>query len=716
MNPARHANLRRLLAPRHIAVIGGDEAAVVAGECARIGYAGALWPVNPKRARIGGHTCFARVEDLPQAPDAVFLAVPREVAIDTLARLRRLGAGGAVCYAAGFGETGAEGARLERELVAAAGDMALVGPNCYGFINYIERVALWPFAHGGGCRGQGAAVISQSGMLSSDLTMSQRSLPLSHMVSLGNQAMLSFEDFIDVLHVHPGVRAIGLHIEGLRDVGRFAAAARACVEAGVPIVALKSGRSKIGARLTVSHTGSLSGTDDLYQALFDRLGIIRVDTPAQLLETLKYLCVAGVPKGTRLAGLTCSGGGATLLADHAEPLGLSFPPPSPDSARSLATCLPYTATISNPLDYTTPIWGVPERVQAVFETLFRDPVDAAVLVQDYPLAGLDESRPYYLSDARCFIAATRAAGVPACVCSTLPENLDHDTREMLVENGVAPMQGIRETLVAIAGAAWHGQRRERLRQAAPAAPATARPAAPTRVLDEWQGKQRLLTAGLAVPAGIATGGAEVVAAAVELGFPVVLKMLGANLPHKTEAGAVALGITDSAELETALAGMRASVARRAPEALTDRFLVERMQPRPVAELLVDARIDPDFGPVMTLASGGVLAELLADAVTLLLPASREDLADALARLRIARLLDGYRGASGVERGVLIDTLQRLAEVVCVPNGDIVEVEINPLFVMPADVCAVDVLMRVTPPAVAPTGEAPADDGGSREKR
>ena len=336
MNPARRRNLRRLLKPRHVAVIGGREAETVAGECARIGYRGPVWPVNPRRESIGGHRCFRAVEDLPQAPDAAFVAVPREAAIDTVARLVAMGAGGAVCHTAGFAETGAEGARLEAALVAAAGDLALIGPNCYGVINYLDRAALWPFAHGGACPGYGAAIVTQSGMLASDLTMSQRSVPFAFMASIGNQSVVTLADCVDVFGGYRGVRAIGLHIEEIPDVAEFSAAVRKAVDAGIPVVALRTGVSEIGARLTASHTGALSGDDDLYQALFDRLGVIRVSTPAQLLETLKFLCVAGVPEGDRVAGLTCSGGAAAMLADYAQVVGLRFPPPSGRTAGRLA--------------------------------------------------------------------------------------------------------------------------------------------------------------------------------------------------------------------------------------------------------------------------------------------------------------------------------------------------------------------------------------------
>ena len=702
MSPARRRNLRRLLEPRHVAVIGGREAETVAGECARIGYRGPVWPVNPRRESIGGHRCFRTVEDLPQAPDAAFVAVPREATIDTMARLAAMGAGGAVCHTAGFAETGAEGARLEAALVAAAGDLALIGPNCYGVINYLYRAALWPFAHGGACPGYGAAIVTQSGMLSSDLTMSQRSVPFAFMASIGNQSVVTLADCIDILGEFDGVRAIGLHVEEIPDVARFSAAVRKAVAAEVPVVALRTGVSEIGARLVASHTGALSGADDLYQALFDRLGVIRVSTPADLLETLKFLCVAGVPGGDRVAALTCSGGAAAMLADHVQGRGLQFPPPSERTAERLAQCLPHTATVSNPLDYTTPIWGIPQRVRPVFDAMLADPCDIALIVQDYPLKGLDESKDSYLSDARSFIAAARAAGVPAAVCSTLPENLDRTTREMLVAAGVAPMQGLREALDAIAGAVWHGRRRQRMRGEAGTADAeagavTVAPVAgtgPVTSVDEHQAKRWLHGVGIPIPAGCVTGAREAPEAAARIGFPVAVKLVSEHLLHKTEAGAVALGISSPVEVEAAVARIRAGMRRFDADASADRFLVERMVGPPLAELLVGVRTDPRFGLAMTLASGGVLAELVADAVTILLPASRVDLEEALGRLRISRLLDGFRGAAPANRAVIVDALSRLASHLRREDDVVVEVEVNPLFVLTDRVCAVDALMRV----------------------
>ena len=688
MTPAQRDNLRRLLAPRHVAVIGGDDADVAAGQCAAAGFDGPIWGVNPHRKELGGRPCFARVEDLPEAPDAVFLAVPRPVAGDIVGALNRIGAGGVICYTAGYGEVADGGAARQAELVAAAGDLALVGPNCYGLINYVHNAVLWPYGHGGSRVERGIALVSQSGMLGTNLTMNRRSVPFAYVISAGNMAMLCVEDYLEILIEDPAVSAIGLYLETLRDVPRFAEIAGRALEAGIPIVALKVGSSAIGARLTVTHTGSLAGADDFYQALFDRVGVVRVESPVILLETLKMLTVAGAPRGRRVAGFTCSGGDATMLADGAERAGIAFDQPSPAAAADLAGRLPDIATVSNPLDYTTPLWGDADRMPGVFGALIGDGYDAALLVQDYPAPEIDTDRDSYLTDARSFMAATRAAGIPGAICSALPENIDRKTRDIMIAGGVAPLQGLAEAMTAIAGAAFHGERRAAVEAAGGAATLHLPPVVPAapadlEVLDEWAGKQRLAAAGIAVPEGrlVDAGGAP--AAAVEIGFPVAVKRVDPRIPHKSEAGALRLGLTSAdavAEAVSAIAG--------------DRFLVERMVDDPIAELLVGVRRDDAFGQVMVLASGGVLVELVGDARTLLLPTDRDSIVRALAALKVSTLLAGYRGAPAANIDAVVDVVMKVAAFAEAHRGSLEELDINPLIVQRDGAVAADVLLRM----------------------
>jgi len=692
----RRENLERLIRPRHIAFVGGASAGYAAAQCLSFGFPGEVWGVNPKRSDLGGAPCFATVADLPEAPDAVFLAVPREHAVTTVAELAARGAGSIVSYTAGFAETGADGAALEAELIAAAGQTAFIGPNCLGVLNYARRALLWPFDHGGRAVERGIGFISQSGMLCTNLTMNQRHADFSMLVSIGNQAVVTIEDVIEAMIEDEAVSAIGLYIEGLKNVPRFAEVTARALEAGKPVVAMKSGRSEIGARMTVSHTGSLAGSDTLYDALFARCGVLRVDSPTALLETLKMLSIAGAPKGRRALAFTCSGGDAAMLADYGERFGLSYAQPSAETATRLRPLLPPIATVANPLDYTTPLWGKEAELTAVLDVALAQPCDVAIMAQDHPRPELGGTNEDYRADTRAFIAATKRRGIPAAVASGLSENIDEETRDLLVAGGVAPLQGLDEAVAAIDRAIRWGARREAVAAGGGAgalslAPVTAA-AGKDAVLDETQGKALLATAGLTVPQGVVTDAAGAPRAAETLGFPVVVKLVSAALAHKSEAGAVALGLKDPLEVARAVADMTVSVKERAG-IVAERFLIEKMVPGAVAELLVGVRRVEGFGLALTIAGGGTMVELLRDATTLLLPAGRSDIAQALAGLKVAQLLAGWRGKPAGDVEAAIDAIAAIAGFALDHGDSLIELDVNPLIVTPQGATAADVLLR-----------------------
>ncbi len=695
MNPD---NLRRLLHPRHIAFIGGADADFAARQCAAQ-FDGPVWGVNPKRERLGGVPCYPGVADLPEAPDAVFLATPRGAATDTVRELARIGAGGIACFTAGYGELGAAGQRAEAELVEAAGDMALVGPNCYGLVNFTNGAVLWPFGAGNQRCHEGVALVMQSGMLPANMTMNDRSVPITHVVSAGNQAVLAIEDYVDVLLDEPGVRAIGLYIEGIKDIGKFAAAAIKALRLDKPIVVLKAGRSKLGERISVTHTGSLAGADAAFQALFERYAMIRVESPVAMIETLKLVSVAGAPRGKRLAAFTCSGGDAAMVADYCERIGLELKQPSAPAVARLEALLPDIATAANPLDYTTPLWGNAEVMPQVFETLIADDYDAAVVIQDFPPGHIHADNRHYRADAASFITACGRVGIPGAVCSDLPENIDRESRELLIAGGVAPLQGLDAGLDAIAGACAYGSSRERiLRQETmleldladtPAGSSDA------RIVDEWRGKQRLREFGIDVPAGKLVALEQIDAVADELTYPVALKAVAAGLAHKSEAGAVRLNLRDAAELKRAADAMQQALASSAPALELREVLVEEMIDGVVAELMLGIDTDPQFGQLLVIASGGVLVELTRDAQTLLLPASDAQLREALRRLRCFALLRGYRGKPAANLDRVVATMRRLIDFAGANRGSLLELDVNPLMVTRDACIAADVLIRET---------------------
>ena len=693
MTPAQRKNFSRLLRPRHIAFVGGRDATIAIKEARRRGFSGQMLAVNPKRDELAGVPCVASIANLPEPPDAVYLAIPANGVVAALGELPAMGAGGVVCFSAGFKETGDQAA--EQALIDATGDMALIGPNCYGLINYIDNSALWSFEHGGWSPGFGAAIVTQSGMFSSDITMSARSLPMAYMVSAGNQAVLGIEDYLDIFCEDEAVRAIGLHIEGLADIQAFERAAIKAIEKGIPVVALKTGRSAIGATLTVSHTGSLSGSNELYEALFARTGVISVASPSQFLETLKYLCIAGAPSSRNVAGFTCSGGGATMLADHAETIDLSFSPIALQDYAKLETLLPNIATVSNPLDYTTPIWGQPDKTYPVFAQAM-DAMNAAsaVLVQDYPAKGLDESKIYYQNDAAAFGKAAIERGLPAAICATIPENLDIDTRRFLIGQGIAPMQGIHETLNAIGHAATWQTTRELVQRDCPLALLSVKEILNIQLLTEDKGKAYLASLGVEIPKGQTLSEEEARTQGADFNYPVVLKMMSPNLIHKTEAGAVVLNITCPNDLVDEIAKMKIAVQAYEPNSSADVFLIEEMLATPLAELILTLRSDPQFGPALVLGSGGILTELVGDAVTILLPAKPKDIEQALQSLRVAKLLDGFRGRPKADLTPITHQIHDLCTAYMLHQREISEIEINPMFVYQKHLVAIDALIQV----------------------
>ncbi|WP_405875247.1 acetate--CoA ligase family protein [Streptomyces sp. NBC_00005] len=707
----RARNLQRLLAPRHIAVFGGRHAAEVIRQCRRIGFDGAVWPVHPTRRTVAGLRAFPDVDALPEAPDATFVAVRREPTVDVVAALARRGAGGAVCYASGFAEAG--GTELQHRLVAAAGDMAVVGPNCYGILNYLDGAALWPDRHGGVRTARGPAIITQSGNIGLNLTMQRRSLPLSYLITVGNGAALRLHELVEGLLDDPRVTAIGLHIEGLEDVAAFSRAALKALHRRVPLVALKAGSSPLGAQAALSHTSSLSGSDALYDALFRRMGVARVRDLPELLETLKFLTVHGVLRGTRIASMSCSGGEASLVADLALPRGVTLPEFPPRTDERLRSVLGERVTVANPLDYHTYIWGDGPALTECYEAVLGADFDAHLLVLDVPKpdsgtgTGSDGTAVWDTAVDALVAAHRRTAPRPAtCLVSSLPEGLPEETGARLLAEGIAPMQGLTHCLDALASAAAVGAAQAGVGSIRPLVNRPPAHSGTPYTLDEWQGKRALAARGLRTPdAALATGADEAARRARELGFPVVLKAVSASLTHKTEAGAVRLNLTDATQVQEVAADM---LRRGLPESL----LVERMVQDPVAELIVGVRRDPQFGPALTIGAGGILVELLRDTATVLLPATAEEIRAALTSLRTWPLLDGYRGRPKADVRAVLDAVTAIADYAQDHAADLIEMDINPLLVLPQGrgALAADVLIRLTHPVPEePSHDQPPHD-------
>ncbi|WP_223616259.1 acetate--CoA ligase family protein [Pseudomonas sp. BF-B-30] len=689
-------NLKRMLAPQHVAFVGGRSMARALKRCAEGGYQGQMWLVNPQHDSLEGVPCVRSVAELPCGPDAVFIATNRELTLTCVAELAAIGAGGAICYASGFAETGAEGQALQQQLLKAAGDMALLGPNCYGLLDYLHSSALWPVAHGGKAVEKGVAVLTQSGNFAYNLSMSDRSLPVAYMASVGNQAQLGVAELMDVLLDETRVTAIGLHLEGLKNVPGFARAAHKALEKGIPIIALKTGVSQIGAELALTHTSSLSGSDALYDALFDRLGVIRVSGPVSFVETLKAAACGNLPAGNSLIALACSGGDAGLIADYAERNGLGLPKLDQGQVGELAQVLPTYANLVNPLDFTTAIWGDGEALNRMLDSALRTEADAAMLVLDYPSEFTGERKECDLL-LELYCAALQRHGKTGFVTSAFPELLPAHARERLHAQGVAALQGVEDGLAAWGRIAGYQRNRHALLALGESALVPLCPQAlegEGRLLNEWDSKQALKAFGLPTPNGVLTTPDKALKAAETLGYPLVLKAVSAQLPHKTEAGAVALNLKDGAALSAALEKMRTSIAAYAPGVVFDQLLLEPMAKPPLTELIVGIKRENDFGLALVIGAGGILVELLKDSRSLLLPTTDGAIRNALLSLRSAPLLQGFRGRESADLDTLVAAIRAVADYACENAAQLLELDVNPLLVSAQGTTAVDALIRL----------------------
>ncbi|MDP9138046.1 MAG: acetate--CoA ligase family protein [Pseudomonadota bacterium] len=675
-------DLVRLLSPKSIAFIGGAECEVAIGRTRDLGFKGRMWAVHPKRAALGGIACVKTVGELDGVPDAAFIAVKREPTIDIVRGLRAIGCGGAVVYASGFSETG--DAQLQTALLEAAGGMPLLGPNCYGFVNGMARAALWPDEHGiEPCDG-GVAIITQSGNIAVNFSMTRRALPLAAVFAIGNQADVDMAQMLEALADDPRITAIGLHVEGLRDVPAYARAAETARARRKPVVVLKTGRSEQGARVALSHTSSLAGTDTLYDSLFRRHAIARVNSITAFVETLKFLHHGGALSGNRIVSMSCSGGEAALIADMALGHELRFPPFAADARASIAATLNDYVVIDNPLDYHTFIWNQEDQLTATFTAVLRTGHDVAVLILDIPTK--PGMRPdTWLVTARAIVNSARAARARTAVVASLPECMPEDVARMFAAAGIAPMMGLDDALAAFEAAAFIGTVWTR-GETPPVLEATARRGCGERPLSEFDAKQLLAAHGLAVPAGMVCDPRDAITAAKTLGYPVTLKASSSAIAHKTEVGGVALDLRTAADVTAAALRL---------EKLAPRVLVERMVKGAVAELIVGLKADPQFGLALVIGAGGVLAELLQDTATLILPASPPEIERALQSLKIWRLVAGYRGKAG-DGPAVVAAIAAVAAFAEAHRGLIEEVDVNPLLVLPPGkgAVAVDVLIRM----------------------
>jgi acetate---CoA ligase (ADP-forming) len=687
-------NLGRLLRPQSVAVVGASERAGSYGgevllNLRRLGYPGAVHAVNPGRASVHGRPCVASLDELDVVPDAVVVAVPAAFAPEVVAQAGALGAGGAVVFAAGFAEGGEPALEHALADAARAHGLPVCGPNGNGVVCLPERVALWGdtvLPHPAGA----VSLVSQSGNIAVNALAARRGLRLHTVVSCGNATVLEPADFLWELAGDGGVRSVALYIEDDGDGAAWCGALERCAEAGVGVAVLKAGASPAGAAAAEAHTGAVAGDQRAFRALFDEAGAAWARDPHDLLELAKALAVPGARRRSGgIAVMTCSGGDSSIAADVASDLGLPLPTLAPTTTARLDAVLPPAARATNPLDYTSLLWGDREALRELVLGLAADPAVEGVLVffddvfHGLPEAAEDAGGPE--SWAQVLDAVRRAAAaspVPVGVAATLPELIADGVAAELQDEGMPAVAGLTSGLrvmAALGASAAEPARLAEIGLAARRRPTTGNGG----WLAEHEAKAALRAGGVRVPDGhLVSGTAEAAGALAVLGTPLVLKLSAPALRHKSEQGALALGLTTRDQVSAAFGRLRR--LRPGGDVLAERTAA------PGVELLVAARRD-GVVPTLVLALGGVWTEALGDAAVLPLPAGPERVARALRGLRGAGLLTGGRGRPPLDVDAAARLAARVGELLLADDFELIE--LNPVVVHETGAIAVDALAR-----------------------
>lgn len=685
-------DLSRLLRPASIAVAGGVWARNVVGQLQKAGYQGDIWPVHPTSDEMEGLVCYRQLEDLPASPDATFLGVNRHLTISMVKQLSDMHAGGAVCFASGFGEVAedgdAEGVELDQALLDAAGDMPILGPNCYGMINNLDGAQLWPDQHGCLRIDRGVAILTQSSNIAINLTMQQRGLPVAYVLTAGNQLQTGLAQLARGLLEDARVTSIGLHIEGVGDLRAFEAFALEARRRGVPVIAMKVGRSAHAKSASLSHTASIAGQDAGADALLKRLGIARIDTLPAFLETLKVLHGHGPLAGRAIGSMSCSGGEASLIADTALDYDLTFPELSQAQHQGLSDVLGPRVHLANPLDYHTYIWHDPAAMRRAYAAMMQNNLQAVILIIDFPRNDRCDAGDW-LKALDAFILAAQDYQGLAMVCASLPDCLTEEIAIFCLERGVIAAAGLNEALAALEAAAFCHEARQTDAPASLVLPHENTSQAV--LLSEAAAKDMLQDWGVKTPWRKTYRDMKALKESPPVAFcPLVLKGLGHA--HKTETGLVALNLQNTAAVLNAANAMTHA----------EGFLVESMVTKTGLELLVGMTRDPAHGLLLTLSVGGVLSELMPGSQHLLLPVTEKDVDAALSALAIAPLFGGYRGKPPLNKAATIRAIMDLCEGAGRIADKIEEVEINPLIISPIGAVAVDALMRMYVESYTPT--------------
>ena len=707
-------DLSALLNPRSIAVVGASErfgaGSLVIENLKTLGYEGKIIPINPRYGSILGYPCYPSLRDVPKAIEidcaAIVLGVGQVIPV--LEEAGKRGVRGAWAFASGFAETGDDGAKLQAELRRVCVDhrILFLGPNCVGYANLHDKVGMYSAPLSPTLRKGAVGVVAQSGSVILVLANSNRGVGFSTLVSSGNEAVLDTTDYMAYLLEDQNTQVIATFLETIRRPEAFIQVCERAAELKKPVIVVKMGRSGLAQKAALTHTGALTGSDKVHDALFKKLGVIRVDDLDQLLETAEALlrCRTRLPQGGRAGAITVSGGEIGLIGDLSQDLSISFPPLSKEAYDELRRRLPPFTAVSNPLDG----WGsgdLLETYPACLDVLTKEKeIDLIIVSQDSPPGMAEKQIAQYADVARAAVRSA-AVGKPVVAMSHVSGGLDQTIKGILDEGNVPFLQGTRESLVAIHHLVEYGRflKQEKTAGTLAGKPPQALP----KILDSLRGEKRVLGDDEAkrilqaygieiVNEALVQTRDEAMKAAKALSYPVALKGLSPQIPHKTEAGLVCLNVRNGRELSAAYAQIHNNAKSFDPKAVLEGILIQEMVSPDAAEILVGISRDASFGPVVVLGLGGIWVELLADTTLKLPPIISEDALAMISELKGKLLLEGFRGRPSVDVKSLVRVLVQVGCMAVDLKEVLVSLDLNPLMVLPGEggVRVIDVVMEV----------------------
>ena len=674
-------NLKKLFRPKSLALVGGYWADFVYDGNKTIGYQGKVWHINPSRKSSKAKKYYKNIKDLPEVPDCVYLAVSRDQTVKLIKDIADIGVGGTVCLASRFSELNSkEGTNKTNELIRNAGKMPFLGPNCYGFINYLDRISVWSDQVAGKPTKKGVAIICQSGTIGNTISFNNRSLPIGYIISLGNQSQITIEDAINYALDDKRVTAIGIYAESFTNTEKLIKVFKKSRLKKIPIALVKVGRSKTASKTILTHTGSLSGKEDIYDSLFQRMGVARCNTLGELCEILKLFHTHGVLNNDKISIMGPSGGDMAMIGDIAETLSLNFGKIPNKIKKDLKKVNHPSVIISNPFDLQTYNWNDPKQLAKTFKLIFKTNFGLNALMLDFPnIEDCDTAEWDAIVDQ--FIKSSKIKKNGAII-SSLSDTLPKYLREKCLRSGVVPLQGMSESLLAISNSikiskAWSNFSEIKISKN------LQNHKKKIKTYSEYESKLILKKFKISTPKSLITNKKNILRDYKKIGFPLVAKIHSTKFFHKTEIGGVSININNEKELKQKTNKFRGNI------------LIEKMISNSIFEMIIGIKNDSQFGPTIILGAGGIYTELFKDTTTLLLPLNKKIIFDEIKKLKFSKILFGFRGNKIADIDALVNTILKVA-VFAEKNSDkISEVDINPLIVCKKGkgVFAVDALIH-----------------------